>query len=322
MKSNEFVCPNCGANLVVNENKVNMKAKERIEALKAAGLDVSNLFAIVGSNGEEKVAKDEGGKLTILLDNDPIFEMIIKNGAVPNRNLFRRWVMAQMFHHLYDAEKHCSGNFTKTINKLGYEYTWKMVVNEFYAQMKMAENDKENFYNRHRWFNKGVVIAMAGDYMNKLVEFINDMPRKRCKGVPYVKFKGVKNVFVEDIDKKILFPLRRALTKMMYAKDIHSFYYALEDFNRKRIALNYNSPQCSEWVNAYKGSGAYFTMQNLIRFHGCTFYGESKQESLKTLDDYANKYKEEGWKMVGVMKNLISQNNINVEEKIRSWRKQ
>ena len=42
------------------------KAKERIEALKAAGVDVSNLFAMQGANGEEMIAKYNGVRLDVL----------------------------------------------------------------------------------------------------------------------------------------------------------------------------------------------------------------------------------------------------------------
>ena len=73
-------------------------ARERIEALRGAGVDVSCLFAMQGAEGGEYVASNKDGKLTILDDNDPIFGYIMAQGTVPNNRLFRRWVMAQMFH--------------------------------------------------------------------------------------------------------------------------------------------------------------------------------------------------------------------------------
>lgn len=73
-------------------------ARERIEALRGAGVDVSCLFAMQGAEGGEYIASNKDGKLTILDDNDPIFGSIMAQGTVPNNRLFRRWVMAQMFH--------------------------------------------------------------------------------------------------------------------------------------------------------------------------------------------------------------------------------
>ena len=71
-----------------------MKASEKLAALKAAGINVSNLFSMAGVTGEETIARVEGGKLTIVPDDDPIFSAIMGNGTIPNNRLFRRWVMA------------------------------------------------------------------------------------------------------------------------------------------------------------------------------------------------------------------------------------
>ena len=49
-KKINVVCPNCGVNLTIEKKPV-ASAKERIEALKNAGVDVSNLFAMTGANG-------------------------------------------------------------------------------------------------------------------------------------------------------------------------------------------------------------------------------------------------------------------------------
>ena len=49
-------------------------------------------------------------------------------------------------------------------------------------------------------------------------------------------------------------------------------------------------------MDAYKGAGAFFTMQNLIRFHGCTAIDDSgrrldKYQSLAFLSAKAEEYK-------------------------------
>ena len=33
------------------------------------------------------------------------------------------------------------------------------------------------------------------------------------------------------------------------------------------MKLPHETPQCKAWIDAYKGAGAFYTMQNLIRFH-------------------------------------------------------
>ena len=51
-------------------------------------------------------------------------------------------------------------------------------------------------------------------------------------------------------------------------------------------------------MDAYKGAGAFFTMQNLIRFHGCTAVNDrgrrlDKYQSLAFLSAKAEEYKTE-----------------------------
>ena len=75
------------------------------------------------------------------------------------------------------------------------------------------------------------------------------------------------------------------------------------------------------FVNAYKGSGAYFTMRNLIMFHGAKFKGMSKEQSLHHVDTEAISFTGiEEWQMVGLMKRLISDSGISIQGKIDEWR--
>lgn len=79
--------------------------------------------------------------------------------------------------------------------------------------------------------------------------------------------------------------------------------------------------------DAYKGAGGYFTMRNLIMFHGCVMSDTfgcalSKSDSLEKLEKMAEQYKDsKGWCMFGAMKELIAKNNINIYEKMAEWRK-
>lgn len=65
-------------------------------------------------------------------------------------------------------------------------------------------------------------------------------------------------------------------------------------------------------------------MRNLIMFHGARFMKNgrkmSETDSLKELESKANLYDEEGWRMLGVLKQLIKENNISVQGKILEWK--
>lgn len=308
--------------------KTTKTAQERIEALRSAGVDVSHLFAMQGANGGEYVASNKDGRLAILEDNDPLFNYIIEQGSVPNRRLFRRWVMAQMFHMLSDAD--CNAKeprgVTHMIHSRGYEYQWKMLLNELYAQMKMEGRDAVNFADRNRWFNAEVAVAMAEDYITRLKKHVNALKKRKCKGIPYKRICN-RNIFLSDLQNKLYNPLSMAAAPIKQAKNAIQLYNAVKKFNDIRIRMQHNTPQSKVWVDAYKGSGAFFTMQNLIRFHGCTAVDDEgkrldKFQSLAFLSAKAEMYKNgEGWRLLAVLKKMLSDNNINIEKKMAEWRK-
>lgn len=304
------------------------KAKERIEALKAAGVDVSNLFAMQGANGEEMIARYSGARLDVLDENDPIFNAIKENGDIPNRKLFRRWVMAQMFRMLY-AETNpecCRMSYSAKLHRLGYNYQWTMLEKELYAQWKMFKhNDIRNFTDRNRWFNKDVAVEMANEYTNLLNEYIDTLPTRTCKKVPYKRING-KNIFVSDIYNKVIKGVYRALTVMLDARTPEQLYKAVVLFNQSRVKLPHNTNQHKSWIDAYKGSGAFFTLQNMIRFHGCILRGKngrmlSKEKSLAYLDDYAEECgkSKEGYKMLGMLRQALKDNHIDINAKFQEW---
>lgn len=303
-------------------------ARERIEALRAVGVDVSNLFAMQGANGGECIASNKDGRLTVLDDDDPLFRLIATQGDVPNRRLFRRWVMAQMF-RMMACTDHRFGEpvgVTEMIHRLGYEYQWKMLMDELYAQMRMEAYDPESFTDRNRWFNTGVVAAMAEDYVKQLKKRIDAQKTRKCKGVPY-KRVGNRNIFIEDLEAKIYCPLQTLVYGIREAKGAARLYTAAKRFNGHRLKMPYDTPQCKEWVNAYKGAGAFFTMQNLIRFHGCTAVNDrgrrlDKYQSLTFLTAKAEAYKNgEGWRLLAVLKKMLDDNNIDIRKKMSQWRK-
>lgn len=304
------------------------KASERIEALKAAGVDVSNLFAMQGANGEDFAASYSGVELNILNDDDPIFNAIKGNGDIPNRKLFRRWVMAQMFRMLY-AEVHPESgrpSYSDQLRRLGYDYQWKMLENELHAQWKMFQhNDLKSYKERNLWFHRTLVVEMTNEYVTMLSKYIEELPVKHCKGIPYKRINK-ENVFVSDIYNKILKNILRAMHRVQEAQTPYELYASVVMFNRYRIKLGPNTPQHKNWVNAYKGAGSYYTLQNMIRFHGCILRGKngrmlSKEKSLEYLDVYANEttYGNE-YMMLGMLRQALKDNHIDIAAKFKEWK--
>ena len=109
--------------------------------------------------------------------------------------------------------------------------------------------------------------------------------------------------------------------------DATQLYNAVRQFNDRRIRLPWGTPQSKAWMDAYKGAGAFFTMQNLIRFHSCTAVNDrgrrlDKYQSLAFLSAKAEEYKNgEGWRLLAVLKKMLADNNINIKKKMAAWRK-
>lgn len=302
-----------------------MKADAKIEALRKAGVNVDNLFSMKGANGGENVARLENGNLSVVSDDDPIYKSIIENGTVPNPRLFRRWVMAQVFHMM--AYRGYNGDgFTAALCAKGYRYQWKMVTEELRVQARLYANDPENFKARNHWFDATCAAEMCADYIQKLHSHIKGLKVRRCKGVPYVRLRK-SDVFVSDLQKKVYLPLIKLTesiattdSPMKLHSDVCRFFSVAND-----IWMDGNTPMSSAFKDSYKGAGAYFTMKNLILFHnarfknGCCVY--SKEKSLQILEAKNTEYGSEGWRLFGVMKKLISDNNINIENKMAEWRK-
>lgn len=357
-KETKVLCPECGTEFAIVKNgfttvatvigkdsgrgvifpavvekktapaKLPEKAEERIEALRNAGVDVSSLFAMRGANGGECIASNKDGKLVMLDDNDPIFNLIISQGTVPNRRLFRRCVMAQMF-YMMSYTRHGSKEplgVTEMIHRLGYEYQWKMLMNELYAQTKMEGRDLENFADRNRWFNVGVVVAIAKEYTEQLKERIDALKVRKCKGIPYKRICN-RNIFVSDLAIKLYYPLDMAMARIRQAKNAAQLYNAAKSFNDMRIKMPSGTAQSKSWVDAYKGAGAFFTMQNLIRFHGCVAVDDGgnrldKPQSLDFIQIKAMMYANgEGWRLLAVLKKMLSDNNIDIKKKMAEWHK-
>lgn len=257
------------------------KAQMRLEALKAAGVDVSKYFPL----GNDQLIKIENGAaVPVDMDDatiDAVGKKIVEGGYVNNWKLFRRWVMSQMFHMLRDMEKD-GKSFNEVLQHKGYEYQWRMLENELYAQVKMSEHgDFDNVGSRSRWFSGDVASNMATDYISKLRKYVDDNLiwkkdkdgkktksfKHTCKGNPYVRLQN-KDIFVSDLEKKVYTPLREIANEMAAVPTYKQLYDAVHKFNKKRKHLAWETKQSDAFINAYKGSGSYYTMRNLIMFHG------------------------------------------------------
>lgn len=334
------------SNVETKENKTMGKITERLATLNNNGIDTSKYFAMTAPNGQEMLMKWDGTTPVFAneseLDSfnvDEIETEIYANGYVKNTKLHRRWVMAQMFHALnYKAYRwtdslgisHVSGRdgFYGWLERHGYKYQWKMVLEECRVLSKIEDVDEEAFAERSVFFSKETIVYMLDDYKKKLEIMINNLPTHPCKGIPYKRIPSVGDVFCEDINKKVIKKVDKVIYIILNAKNYKAIYYALKKFLNKRwgnyIELGYNTPMSKEFIDAYKGAGAYYTLKNMVLFHNVHivdyYTGEvipSGKPSYKYLKDMNEKYQGEGYKMFALLKKTIEDNNFDFEKSIR-----
>lgn len=303
-----------------------MNKNERMKALNMAGINTGKYFNIELPNGLKagstiSVQINENGEPVIVEDN--ITKQIIEDGYVRNTKLHRRFVMAQMFQMLnyksYDGKE---TGFDAALRHYGYDYQFKMMLEEIKVLSKLEVRDVESFNERNHFFTKDVIVKTCNDYLKKLNEYIDGFKTFNCKGVPYKKVRGV-NIFCEDLNKKVYNPIQRQIYKINFAKSYTEMYKLLSKFVNGMMRLPYNTPKCKEWVDAYKGEGAFYTLKNLIMFHNCgvdegygisMIYGTSAMNELNfRLADYQG----EGWRMFAFMKKVIKNNNFDFNRAMR-----
>lgn len=311
-----------------------LNKNERMEKMNAIGLDTGKYFTVnlpdgLAKNSTITLTINENGEYTVVnaneitKTNDPILNQIIEDGYVRNTKLHRRFVMAQMFHMLnYTSYNGREEGYSACLrNRYGYDYTLKMMLEEVRVLSKLETRDRESFEERVHFFNRETIAEVLEDYVVELKKYVDKLPTKKCKSVPYKRVKGA-NIFVSDFDKKLYTPIKRYANRIRVAKTYNDVYYILKDFMKNMVKLPYQTKKSAAWVDAYKGEGAFYTLKNLIMFHLCgveilygcpLIYGVDAVDFLnKKLEEYQG----EGWRMFALMKKVINDNGINTKTHI------
>ena len=306
------------------------KAQQRLFALKAAGVDVSRYFVATGASGESRLARTSERGLEFVADDDKVFNAIIADEReLSDPRLFRRWVLAQMF-DAFTFKFGKESGFTPWLKRKGYEYSISTLSHELNVQARICSKDEENFAIRNAWLNKDVALAVIDHDMQLLREYVDNLRVRHCKRKEYKRIKRVGDVFFKDIDTKVFLPLRLSRAFIEGAKTPAALAKAFEQYCAKRIPMSWDSKMCPDWIDAYKGVGAYYSMENLIKYHGCFFRTTqasnrrahfSKDSSLDMLLDFNRAYSRdhEGYKFLGLLKQFISDNGIDIDAKRREW---
>ena len=290
-----------------------LNKNERMNKLNAIGTDTSKYFAVTLENGTKiHLIIDENGNPVKV--EDTIANQIIEDGYVRNTKLHRRFVMAQMFQGLnyksYDGRK---TGYNEWVKRHGLKYAFDMMLEEIRVLGKLEERDIDTFVERSHFFTKDIIAKTMEDYVAELMKYVDTLPSKNCKGVPYKRVKS-QNIFVVDLDKKVYAPLRSDIHRIKYASNYNELYRIVKSFMYKMIALPYTTPKSKAWIDAYKGEGAFYTLKNLVMFHSCGIKVDGRfvygAAAVSVLNKRLNEYKGEGWRMFALMKKVIADNKF------------
>ena len=296
-----------------------LNKNERMNKLNAMGINTGKYFTVNLDNGTSihLIIDEHGNPVKV---DDVVANSIIEDGYVRNTKLHRRFVMAQMFQGLnYVSWDKSRSGYNEWLKNFGIKYEFEMMLEEIRVLGKLEERDRETFVERAHFFTKDVIVNTMEDYIEKLAGYINSLPSKNCKGVPYKRIKG-NNIFVVDIDKKVYAPLRSDIYGIKYAANYNQLYRIVKNFMKKMIAVPYNTPKSKAWIDAYKGEGAFYTLKNLVMFHGCGIKVDGRMvygaAAVSVLNKRLNEYKGEGWRMFALMKKVISDNGFDFKARM------
>ena len=341
MKKTTVRCPKCGASFLLPEH-------EHVQCGTVIAKD-SNMGTVYLQVEDEEPCMPKRGpdgkflpKNLEMCDNDELmFEHSCRSGLadkireegayVKNHRLFRRWIMGQMFHILRDESSY--KGYTSRLRSYGVRYMWKVIRNEIHDMYVIRRNgDLAEYERRHMWFNEKIVREIGSSFADQLEKIGGRKPRHKCKGRPYLRLPGFGDVFCDEFDAKVVGKIRDLVNDIgsIDPDCVEKLCDFCIRFKEGRYA-NLKMPVA--FVNAYKANGAYFTLRNMLMFHGCILpakvtdeYGKGiklrgVQRQLAILDNVASSFKDEGWQLMGLLRDTIEANGVDVAKKIESWKK-
>lgn len=277
------------------------KLSERIAMLEEMGVDTTKFNLELTNQGIEVSSEADE---------------IVEDKQVNNEKLFRRWVMAQTFKMLYtpsynlDTKLYEEGWDAYLRNNYSYMYQFSMLADEIKTLAKLEIVDKDEFEERSQFFTQDVVVETCKDYVRKFNKYVSKNQYEKYNDI-YVKLSkyGV-------VDLKELKSIREDYAKLIESMEEAETYAELNVFFKKFMAKMNKLPKetvmSRVWRDAYKGNGAYYTLKNMIMFHGCVIREcDNKNQSLQYLINYCKSLKSGNqWRLHELLKDTIQYNDF------------
>lgn len=297
----KITCPNC---------------KKEFEAkIEGANMPKGTYFLVPMEEMDAKTKK-------ATTDKDPIEESIRNDGYIENNHLYRRWVMAQMLRH-FRTEKDPAAFDHYFISGKPYKYAWETTLNEMKAMKHLRG---EELIKRERFFNLEVVKEMAKEYHEQLRRCVAKLPKKwtvkNGKWAYYSKIPYGKEIERSPWDKEFWTSIKEAVNKINEANTYWQMQKAVENF-MATCPMHLKMPKPNAWKNAFKGAGAYYTMDNMIKFHHCHWMQKSHylmlplSASLAELEKAVEETKGEYYRLYAMMCDFVAYNHFDFDQRMK-----
>lgn len=295
----------------MNVNEINFKGmtnEQKNEVLKAMGF---NPFDFTTQTVDS---------------TDPVVQEMYENGYVKNEKLHRRWITAQTMRLLgwYSGVQNLT-NFWGTVyhqdswaknvnNKYNWHYIFRQLLNEINAIQHLPKDSP-----RRVFFSEKNIRYIFDEYVERVEKYVETLKRKNCKGIPYVTLVG-KNIFVDDIQSKIIKPLR------LHFALINCDYRSLQNGIKALLKSPYyvklpkTTPLSRTWIECFKASGAYYTMENLVKYSGLKLVNYETKEMLNresSLEYLQSCKNNEGYQLLALLKESLAKNDFKFSEVIK-----
>lgn len=349
---------NC-SNEVIGELKAAEIKNENEEKNTMAGVNTmvmgntNGVFTVGMPDSTTSKAIIENGMVKILKEDDPILSQILKSEFIRNVDFDLQHITAQTFRLLsYKGGKEYKYSwmnkpaFTEQgwldgfRHMYSYDYTIKYLDTITHRMAKLQIENKKMFDIEEHFFNKEVICATLKDYCNALSNNLHNRKTKNCEGEPYIRV-GAKHycdkkhkddkcgmLFVKNIDKTFIQPVESIIAQIERTDSYAEINKLVKQVLNKKLyfKLDENADRCAAWLDAFKGRGAFFSMQNLIRHSGLTLVGEhgswdkelehwtydsmNREQSLDYLMKRLDEDKGQYFRLLGLLKVAVEQNNF------------
>lgn len=297
----KITCPNC---------------KKEFEAnIEGAKIPKGTYFLVPMEEMDTKTKETNTQK-------DPVEESIRNNGYIENNHLYRRWVMAQMLRH-FRNEKDPAAFDHYFVSGKPYMYAWETTLNEMKA---MKHLQGEELIKRERFFNLDVVKKMANEYNEHVKDYVEKLPVKARvrKGQQefYSKIPYGKEIKRYAQNKEFWAKITEAVNKINEANTYWQMQKAIENF-MATCPMHLKMPKPNAWKNAFKGAGAYYTMDNMIKFHHCRWMLKDYKlmlplsASLAELEKTVEKTKGEYYRLYAMMCDFVAYNHFDFDQRMK-----